>query len=232
MKKIIALTLSVLMLFAFCSCDNTKYIPDNELESRIENDDLPSYLMPDLPNPSSKTEGESEKEETSSQIKDLSTEDSKNPEDNPKPVDITANGAHIKTPISYTDSLTGESVDFSAQFYEIVTDKSNTDAVAVVSGAEQLKQAAEEFSLMENNHIESFSEAFFEEKLLVVIECYRKATDEFIIYDVVAENETLNVIIDCGETSSEAKSVCYLTFVEIRKNDIEDIKYLVVNMKE
>ena len=251
MKKLTALVLCLLIALVFCSCDKKNTagdtsFPDDIFVSDFSDDEIPSDVMPNFSSSDTVSEEmesgipEDEKPpkdptvtlDPSSDFKDFSNQDSLIPNENPDPVDITREDAYEMTDISYTDSFTGETLDFNASSFEIFTDKDIKDGVAVVRSAKEMKSAVKKHAAADEKHIESFTDEFFKENAIIMLSHKQKAVDEYTIYDLVIKENAACVIIECGTRSVNGADACYITYIEVNKKDLAKAKYLTVNMVE
>lgn len=243
MKKITALVLCLLVALVFCSCNKAETgegsdfvisdeisAPDIAPASDVESQGAESEMG--IPEEEKPPEDATVIIETPSDFTETPSGSSKDPEENPKPVDITREDAYEMTAISYTDSLMGETLNFNASSFEIFTDKDIKDGVAVIRSTSEMKKAIKKHAAAEEKHIESFTDEFFKENAIIMLSHKQRAVDEYTIYDIVIKENTACVIIECGDRSVNGADACYITYIEVNKKDLAKAKYLTVNMME
>ena len=164
------------------------------------------------------------------------------PENNPEPVSVNREDAATPTPISYTDKIVGEEIEFNEKTIDVhSTNKEEWDHhIAVVGSHNELQSIYDQDYRNfkeENQYINFYDDFFFKENILVVLFRYSGLSAfEYKIDKVTVTDGCMYIYLNHIDLHRYggymAVATNFRTFISISRKDLENIKDIVVYMDE
>ena len=164
------------------------------------------------------------------------------PENNPEPVSVNREDAATPTPISYTDKIVGEEIEFNEKTIKIgTTNKKEWDQhIAIVSSRGELQEIYYfDYNDFRDEHlyISFYDDDFFENNVIIMLFCTTGSSAFTYKIDKVTTLEGYMYVylnhIDFHKHQIYSHDAGYFrTFISISRKDLENIKDIVVYKDE